>query len=932
MYGLLIALLCTLLSCVLGCGPAVHNEVAERARRWFFDKQGSEQDEKIAQYRDILDRHPESLQAGVVFPDWGYGCMSMDEEAEAAHWTPFLEYGLDHFLATYKRPYSQRAEQLVAFLFGIASHQVADELWHSLSGLQDGFMLALSNSTFNGEFGRAHDVLDVGGDFAMAHMDSLSYILDKWTVPVDDVMAIYKEMGVDVSRWRMNICITRQFYAMEAVKRFGRGLFPSYASRAPMLTERLDDYYMGGLFSMATSTSDCWFSLVDWFNDGNFTRKCLVSDNHKKANKGSNGRKQHQAMPSNEVLHRHSFYEMLMQAMPEVREQLEVNATVSTHEHDGFLYLSTNRIAPESERRKPESSNVRPHVGNNPKQHAFIAKAQHGNKDLHVENCASLETLFPKIKQLYTTSEYSGFGTAIVTGDFSGSDKPSIAISAPYFKGRWELLRPGSNSTSTSKTYIAGAVFVVDAWDLQYTLSYQNIIDAEPFVLLPSEAMVKQKTANESNRDDKSHSSLPRYPLFGSSMAVIDFNADGIDDLAVGSSRYGQDPTGSFLGRVDIYLGHAGAGLSSVPDFTLTAEQLAVYMDSPWSGQRIGGFLFGEDVNNDGFVDLVIGAPYNSDVPYEVHAGKLFGYISHPSRRSDKSGLMGRPDFSLVSPQRQSFEWFGFAAKSVHVDVLNTTLLLVGAPGHKSREPSGDKHSLSGMIYAFSVVNGTESETIRPPAFKGLEFALQKDNTQLGSQIHVWQNAYVGSTLNEQTGKTSTPAPLLVLFGSPSEHSSGMDDGRWAVSGKASGPPSEPIPERGWQAGEVRILDPRQWSNDTHKNNAPSDHTIAGLISTLRGSQSPGHFGRALTSSESELWIGEPLSEMEDGRVYRWAPENSNKSPTCFFMPNALGRARLGQVISSARWGYSHTLAVAMPHDSQFSRLSGSVLLLETAT
>ncbi|KAJ2156239.1 hypothetical protein GGH16_005685, partial [Coemansia sp. RSA 560] len=126
-------------ACVQGCGPAVHNEAAERARQWFYKHTAMDND-RVSLYRDILDRHPSPLQAGTVFPDWGYGCLSMDNEAEAAHWTPFLEHGLTYFHQTYTQPYSARAEQLISFLFGVAAHQVSDEQWHSLSGLRDGIM------------------------------------------------------------------------------------------------------------------------------------------------------------------------------------------------------------------------------------------------------------------------------------------------------------------------------------------------------------------------------------------------------------------------------------------------------------------------------------------------------------------------------------------------------------------------------------------------------------------------------------------------------------------------------------------------------------------------------------------------------------------------------------------------------------------------
>ncbi|KAJ2595275.1 hypothetical protein H4R99_005418 [Coemansia sp. RSA 1722] len=848
---------------VAGCGPAVHNEVAERARQWFDKPHGSRHSALVAEYRGIIDRQLASLQAGVVFPDWGYGCMSMDDPAEAAHWTPFLEYGVEYFQRTYTKPYSAQAEQLIAFLFGIASHQVADEQWHSLSGLRDGFMRVLANSTFNGQFSRAHDVLDVGGDFAMAHMDELRFILDKWSVPVGDVIEIYKDMGVSLARWRLNICVTRQFYAMEAVKRFGQGLFSSYASKAPMLTERIDDYYNGGLFSMAASTADCWRSLVDWFEHGEFSQKCLVSDY-------AHGNRSSWRSPA----------EAILDAMwPRDTWMRSANASMATMalatEHEGSLVVSAGDLQFPALPDAPSTGSDSGRNSRSAAQHVFAAHRKPGSAAHAADTCADLSTAFTGIKQLYTTDPYSGFGTAVATGDFNGDGRADLAISAPFYT------RGGTGIG-------AGAVFVVHEADVMHSFSQQNILHADPLVLTP-----------------EPHANTTSYPQFGASLAVVDFNADGIDDLAIGSSAYGHSPTGAHLGRVDIYLGHAGSGLSTVPDFSLTAAQLSRYTDSPFAYQRIGGFLFGEDVDNDGHVDLLIGAPYTADVPYEMHAGRVFGYLSRP-RTEASAGRMGAPDISLASPQRQSFEWFGFSAKSVHVKETNTTLLLVGAPGHKRADPEGsDDHVLAGAVYAFSVRADTPKT---PPVFEGTRFAALKDRTQLGSQIHVWQ----------------TPETLLVIFGSPSEHSSSGTGFAAGSRTKVLGPSP---PDRGWQAGEVRIVDPSQWKHIEHEGNGGADD-VAGLLNTLHGLQSPGHFGRALAATEDDLWIGEPFSGIEDGRIYRW--RSGLSQPECFGVPSGMMRARFGHRILAAKDmdGSAELLVVTAPHDSQFSRLGGTVLLL----
>ena len=59
---------------------------------------------------------------------------------------------------------TQSTEKLVAFMFGFISHQVADISWHSLAGFQQGFLQAMANVNFHGDFNAAHSDGDVGGD------------------------------------------------------------------------------------------------------------------------------------------------------------------------------------------------------------------------------------------------------------------------------------------------------------------------------------------------------------------------------------------------------------------------------------------------------------------------------------------------------------------------------------------------------------------------------------------------------------------------------------------------------------------------------------------------------------------------------------------------------------------------------------------------
>lgn len=83
---------------------------------------------------DLL-RRPELLTPivnGTMFPDWGYASGDRDH-GEAAHWEPFQQEYLRWIQESFEAPYTEGdAAQHVAFLFGMASHGMADEHFDSL--------------------------------------------------------------------------------------------------------------------------------------------------------------------------------------------------------------------------------------------------------------------------------------------------------------------------------------------------------------------------------------------------------------------------------------------------------------------------------------------------------------------------------------------------------------------------------------------------------------------------------------------------------------------------------------------------------------------------------------------------------------------------------------------------------------------------------
>lgn len=220
-------------------------------------------------------------------------------------------------------------------------------------------------------------------------------------------------------------------------------------------------------------------------------------------------------------------------------KQLKDNSRIET-EYDPATGVLTLTTAMKNSDRQEESQYGTPIIVT---QSMYQAMLQAPFVRLFPSHCTSLEDLVT----LTIPSWPSGVGHQTVLGDFGATGQLDTAISAPYHDK-------------------AGAVFIVNS-TVQRSLSgtQQDLTKLTETVLAGKEG------------------------TFGWAMVTVDFNQDGVDDLAVAC------PTENG-GQVFIYFGQQGIGLSEEP---------SVQIELPFQGTVLAAI----DIDQDGHLDLVIGCP-----------------------------------------------------------------------------------------------------------------------------------------------------------------------------------------------------------------------------------------------------------------------------------------------------------------------------------
>uniref|UniRef100_A0A9L0RLW0 Phosphatidylinositol-glycan-specific phospholipase D n=1 Tax=Equus caballus TaxID=9796 RepID=A0A9L0RLW0_HORSE len=651
------------------CGVSTHIEIGHRALEFLHLQDGS------VNYKELLLEHQDAYQAGSVFPDAFYPSIceggKFHDVSESTHWTPFLNASVHYIRENYPLPWEKDTEKLVAFLFGITSHMVADVSWHSL-GIEQGFLRTMGNIDFHGSFPEAHSAGDFGGDVLSQFEFNFNYLSRHWYVPTEDLLEIYKKLyGREVITKNAIVdCSYLQFLEMYGEMLAISKLYPTYSRKSPFLVEQFQEYFLGGLDDMAFWSTKIYhltsFMLENGTSDCNLPENPLfiVCGGRRSSTRGSKVQKNY--------FHRN----LTVSLTKDIRKNINytergVLFTVNSWISDSPLSFMYQALERNIQIMFPGSSHQPSKHISSPLASYFLSLpyARLGwamtSADLNQDGYGDLVVGAPgysrpghiqigRVYLLYGNDlglppidldldqeahgilegfEPSGrFGSALAVLDFNQDGTPDLAVGAP--------------SVGSEKLTYKGAVYI-------YFGSKQGRMSSSPNITISCQDV---------------------YCNLGWTLLAADVNGDSEPDLVIGSPF--APGGGRQKGIVAAF--YSGPSQSNKEQLNVEAANWMVRGedDFAWLGYSLHGVL----VNNKTL--LLVGSP----------TWKNASSLGHLFRTRDEKQSLGRV-YGYFPPNCQS--WFtisgdkamgklGTSLSSGHIMVngTRTQVLLVGAPTH----------------------------------------------------------------------------------------------------------------------------------------------------------------------------------------------------------------------------------------------------------
>ncbi len=306
------------------------------------------------------------------------------------------------------------------------------------------------------------------------------------------------------------------------------------------------------------------------------------------------------------------------------------------------------------------------------------------------------------------------YGQVLASGDFNADGYQDLAIGAPAYN---------------FLEFTAGAVFIL--YGTNNGLSSNN-----------SQILSQHGSGNLAEYED----------AFGSSLATGDFNGDGFSDLVVGTPLEDEIIDGGAVivdaGAINIFYGSA-SGLSINSTYITAVDVCSLQV-----GCQFGFSLAAGDVNDDGYTDLAVSAPYTDLIngSMQVDAGVVFIYPGQVTVGITSNNRMSISQADTTDPVEAGdrFGWslvFGYFNESIGLKNNNGLVayadLIIGAPNEDVGAviDAGMIHefhgSLGGLVFASDWTQGNISDLVETGDLFGFSLAAGDFDGDFNSDLVV---------------------------------------------------------------------------------------------------------------------------------------------------------------------------------------------------
>nr|XP_022313373.1 phosphatidylinositol-glycan-specific phospholipase D-like isoform X1 [Crassostrea virginica] len=546
--------------------------------------------ESSKNYSEIINRHHSAFYSGAPYPDAYYNELCefgmFSNISDDTKSGPFLNATIN-YINKLPKPWDEATEKLFSFMMGLMSNQVSDSLWTS-RGVDQGFLSTMGYTNFHGSVHKARQAGNFGGDIVVVYLLHVVDSLDDWYVPTDDLYEIYKELygSVQINKTLIESCSTLALVTAYAEITGNAELFTVVADTSDFLVDNLVEYFQGGLMDMAGWTHKKWHDAITMIENG--TKSCSIPHNPLFINCSKNqdpSGVHSSAMPPRQT---RAFY-------------------------TGGLTLKDFHIEPSH-----RGISIKP--GQKLKNKVEQLRSRVRKMKKSKSEVEDLGDDYHWRVYFEDNNDHSLLGKSLAAADIDGDGNTDVAIGAPGFSQRENMM--------------AGRVYVLynmkNGFPKHYqyekvdinnlTLGYNRIFDGEEKI----------------------------RSRFGSALTLLDVNLDGMVDLVVGASSYGNTNPLDYNGRIFIYFGTGkDRKWNKTPDITVTCQSKYC---------NLGYSLTSVDVDKDGHLDLVMGTPHYSQ-------GNLTqnGMVAiFPSSKAIASGkTIPVESLSRKIYGDQAYSWFG---------------------------------------------------------------------------------------------------------------------------------------------------------------------------------------------------------------------------------------------------------------------------------